>query len=83
MHAAKEPTCSSTSARSPTANCPQPRLTASKGWENGSAPTVKTVYGVRAADFPAQSWGTATRKGDKLYLHVFRPEGNEITVPLR
>lgn len=42
----------------------------------------ETIYGVTAGDFPEQSWGTSTRKGDKLYVHVFRPEGNELVIPV-
>ncbi len=65
----------------PTGALPAAALDRLKGMGEWLRANGETVYGVRAADFPAQSWGTATRKGDKLYLHVFRPEGNEITVP--
>ena len=44
--------------------------------ENG-----ETVYGTQAGPFPAQSWGTSTRKGDRLFLHVMTPETNAILVP--
>jgi alpha-L-fucosidase len=40
-----------------------------------------TFYATTAGDFEAQSWGTSTRKGNKLFLHVLTPEGSEITVP--
>ena len=42
----------------------------------------ETIYGTREGDFPAQSWGTSTRKGDKLYVHVMTPESTDITLPL-
>lgn len=43
----------------------------------------ETVYGTRRGDFATQTWGTSTRKGNKLYVHVLRPEGPEITVPTK
>jgi len=49
------------------------------GWLhlNGEA-----VYGTKASPFPFLSWGRATLKGQKLYLHVFDwPENNRLTVP--
>lgn len=41
----------------------------------------ETIYGTEAGDFPAQAWGTSTRKGDKLYLHVLSAEGTDIVIP--
>ena len=41
----------------------------------------ETFYATTAGDFEAQPWGTSTRKGNKLYLHVLTPDGPEITVP--
>ena len=41
----------------------------------------EAFYGTRAADFPAQDWGVANRKGNKLYLHVLDQSNKEITVP--
>lgn len=41
-----------------------------------------TIYGTTAGDFPAQAWGTTTRKGDKLYVHVMTPDTTDITLPL-
>ena len=41
----------------------------------------ETFYATTAGDFEAQPWGTSTRKGNKLYLHILTPEGNQITVP--
>ena len=42
----------------------------------------ETIYGVTAGDFPAQEWGTSTRKGNKLYVHVLSAEKPEIELPL-
>jgi alpha-L-fucosidase len=41
------------------------------------------IYGTTASPFPMQlSWGRATRKADKLYLHVFNwPADGLLTVP--
>ncbi|MDE5837643.1 MAG: alpha-L-fucosidase [Paramuribaculum sp.] len=41
----------------------------------------ETFYATSAGDFEAQDWGTSTRKGDKLYLHVLNPQAKEIKVP--
>ena len=42
----------------------------------------ETIYATTAGDFEAQPWGTSTRKGDKLFVHVLNPAGaTEITVP--
>ncbi|SJZ41002.1 Alpha-L-fucosidase [Chitinophaga eiseniae] len=39
------------------------------GWmqQNG-----ESIYGTTATPLPAQPWGESTRKGNKLYLHVFQ-----------
>ena len=44
--------------------------------ENG-----ETIYGTEAGPFPAQSWGTTTRKGDRLFVHIMTPETNAILLP--
>lgn len=44
--------------------------------ENG-----ETIYGTEAGPFPAQSWGTTTQKGDRLFVHVMTPETNAILLP--
>ena len=41
----------------------------------------ETVYGTRRGDFPAQEWGTSTRKGNKLFVHVFDSSNPTIHVP--
>lgn len=42
------------------------------------------IYGTTGGPFPYLSYGAATRKGDKLYLHVFDwPEDGKLKVPLR
>lgn len=41
----------------------------------------ETFYATEAGDFPAQEWGTATRKGDKLFVHLLTPSSTDIKVP--
>ncbi|MDE6575415.1 MAG: alpha-L-fucosidase [Muribaculaceae bacterium] len=42
----------------------------------------ETVYSTRRGDFPPQAWGTSTRKGNKLYVHVFDTANPVIYLPL-
>lgn len=42
----------------------------------------ETVYGTEGSPFTAKEWGTATRKGDKLYVHILNPTGKDIHVPI-
>jgi alpha-L-fucosidase len=43
----------------------------------------ESIYSTSAGPFSHLSWGCATRKGDKLYLHVFEwPEDGVLRVPL-
>ena len=41
----------------------------------------ETIYGTRGTGCTDQSWGTATRKGAKLFVHILSPESNIIVVP--
>lgn len=41
----------------------------------------KTVRNTRRGDFPAQSWGTSTRRGDSLYVHIMTADTTAIHVP--
>ena len=44
----------------------------------------ESVYGTKAGPFAHLSWGCATRKGSKLYLHVFDwPKDGSLRVPLK
>lgn len=41
----------------------------------------ETIYGTRGTVIPPQSWGVATGKGNKIYLHVLnKPEGGKIII---
>ena len=42
----------------------------------------ETFYATTAGDFPAQEWGTTTRKGDRLFVHLLTPSSTDIRLPL-
>ena len=42
----------------------------------------ETVYATTAGDIPAQDWGVTTRKGDRLFVHIFDWKEKELTLPL-
>lgn len=42
----------------------------------------ESVYGTEAGDIKQQSWGCTTRKGDKLYVHIFELEHDSLYLPL-
>lgn len=43
----------------------------------------ESIYGTAASPFPYLSWGRATLKGQKLYLHVFDwPKDGKLNLPL-
>ena len=42
----------------------------------------ETVYGTIAGDIPAQDWGVTTRKGNRLFVHIFDCKEKELTLPL-
>jgi alpha-L-fucosidase len=49
-------------------------------WVSANA---ESIYGTTAGPFRRLSWGCATRKGNKLYLHVFDwPKDGKLRVPL-
>ena len=55
------------------------RLKAMGEWMNVYG---ETVYGTTAGDIPAQEWGVTTRKGDRLFVHIFDLKANELVLPL-
>lgn len=42
----------------------------------------ETFYATTAGDFPPQEWGAATRKGDRLFIHLLNPSSTEINIPV-
>ena len=41
----------------------------------------ETIYGTEGSPFAEQPWGTATRNGNRLFLHVIKPGTTEILIP--
>ena len=58
----------------------QERLRAMGKWLKANG---ETIYGTQAGDVQEQEWGCTTRKGDKLYVHIFELEGEELSLPLQ
>ena len=42
----------------------------------------ETIYGTTAGDIPAQDWGVTTRKGNRLFVHIFNLDSKELFLPL-
>lgn len=42
----------------------------------------ETIYGTSAGDFQAQPWGTTTRKGNRLFVHILDPDVTSVHLPL-
>ena len=38
----------------------------------------ETVYGTRAGEIAPGAWGVSTRKGDRLFVHVLRRDGDTL-----
>ena len=41
-----------------------------------------TVYGTTSGDIKAQDWGVTTRKGNRLFIHIFDLKAKELQLPL-
>ena len=41
----------------------------------------ETIYGTEGSPFAEQPWGTATRNGERLFLHIIKPGTTEIHLP--
>ena len=42
----------------------------------------ETIYGTEAGDIRQQEWGCTTRKGDRLFIHIFELEHDALYLPL-
>lgn len=42
----------------------------------------ETIYGTTAGDIATQEWGVTTRKGDRLFIHIFDLQAKELHLPL-
>ena len=43
----------------------------------------ETIYGTIAGDIPVQEWGVTTRKGNRLFVHIFDHQEKSLTLPLQ
>ncbi|MBQ1177962.1 MAG: alpha-L-fucosidase [Bacteroidaceae bacterium] len=43
----------------------------------------ETIYGTVAGDIPVQEWGVTTRKGNRLFVHIFDHQEKSLTLPLQ
>ena len=43
----------------------------------------ETIYGTTAGDIPTQEWGVTTRKGNRLFVHIFNHNTKELHLPLQ
>ncbi len=55
------------------------RLKGMGEWMNANG---ETVYGTTAGDIPVQEWGVTTRKGNRLFVHIFDCKEKELLLPL-
>ena len=55
------------------------RLKAMGEWMEANG---ETVYATEAGDVAPAEWGCTTRKGDKLYVHIFELDAETLTLPL-
>lgn len=67
----------------PDGRIPQTAIDRLKGIGNWLRINGETIYGTEAGDFPAQDWGTSTRLGDRLFVHILTPASTEIRVPVK
>lgn len=42
-----------------------------------------TIYGTTAGDIAAQDWGVTTRKGNRLFVHIFELKEKSLHLPLK
>ena len=42
----------------------------------------ETIYGTTAGDLKVQEWGVTTRKGNRLFVHIFDLKAKELFLPL-
>ena len=42
----------------------------------------ETIYGTVAGDVATQEWGVTTRKGNRLFVHIFSLDTTELTLSL-
>jgi alpha-L-fucosidase len=55
------------------------RLNAVGDWLKTYGPTI---YGTHAGFIKPQDWGAVTEKGNKIYLHIFKTDGDKFFIKL-
>lgn len=66
----------------PDGSIPEASLERLRGLGQWMRANGETIYGARGSDFDPQPWGTSTRRGDTVYVHVLTPDSLEIAVPM-
>ncbi|MBQ2787651.1 MAG: alpha-L-fucosidase [Bacteroidaceae bacterium] len=66
----------------PNGQLPATAMERLKGMGEWMSANGETVYGTTAGDIPAQEWGVTTRKGNRLFVHIFNLDSNELILPL-
>ena len=66
----------------PNGELPEAALERMKAMGEWLAKYGQTVYATETGDIKQQEWGCTTRRGDKLYVHIFEYEGDELLLPL-
>lgn len=66
----------------PDGSLPATALDRLKGMGDWTSKYGETIYATEAGDIEPQEWGVTTRKGDRLFVHVFDPSLKELSLPL-
>lgn len=67
----------------PNGEIPAAALERLKGMGEWMRKYGETIYGTTAGDIPAQDWGVTTRKGDRLFVHIFKLGSKTLELPLK
>lgn len=66
----------------PDGSLPATALDRLKGLGEWTSKNGETIYATAAGDIAPQEWGVTTRKGDRLFVHVFDPSLKTLDLPL-
>ena len=67
----------------PNGELPAASLERLKGMGEWMRKYGETIYATTAGDIPAQDWGVTTRKGDRLFVHIFNLKEKSLNLPLQ
>ena len=67
----------------PNGELPAPALERLKGMGEWLRKYGDTIYGTTAGDIAAQDWGVTTRKGNRLFVHIFELKEKSLHLPLK